>query len=48
MDMKIRHVPDEVHQKFKILCIKRGITMNDQLIEYMKKEVQKAEKQNVI
>jgi len=48
MDMKIRRVPDEVHQKFKILCIKRGITMNDQVIEYMKKEVRKAEKEGIV
>ncbi len=43
-DMRIREVPDELHLKFKLLCVKKKISMNKQLIKMMKKEIEKEDK----
>lgn len=46
-EMRIRNVPDELHWKFKALCAEKGITMNDYLLEFIKKEVEKREKEKL-
>lgn len=39
MEMRIKNVPKELNQKFKILCIKQGITMNEKLLEAIQRIV---------
>ena len=46
-DMRIREVPDELHLKFKLLCVKKKITMNNYLLKLVEKEVEKEGKKNV-
>ena len=46
-DMRIREVPDDLHLKFKLLCVKKKISMNQYLIQMIKKEVEEEEKKNV-
>ena len=46
-ELRIRNVPDELHRKFKALCAEKGIVMNDYLLEFIKKEVEKREKKKV-
>ena len=43
-EMRIREVPDELHLKFKLLCVKKNISMNKYLIQMIKKEVEKEDK----
>lgn len=45
-DMRIREVPDELHLKFKLLCVKKKISMNDYLIKMMEKEIEKEDKKS--
>ena len=45
-DMRIREVPDELHRKFKLLCVKKNISMNKYLIQMIKKEVEKEDKKD--
>ena len=45
-DIRIKEVPDEVHLKFKLLCVKKKITMNQYFITLMEKAVEKEEKKN--
>jgi len=45
MDMKnilIRKVPEDVHEDFRILCIRRKSSMNEELLKFIQKEVEKA------
>jgi len=46
-EMRIRNVPDEIHRKFKALCAEKGIDMNSYLLELLKKEVEKREKEKL-
>ncbi len=43
----IRNVPEDLHKEFKILCVKRGLSINEQLLNLMRKEVEKEQKKNV-
>lgn len=43
----IRNVPEELHKEFKILCVKRGLSINEQLLNLMRKEVEKEQKKKV-
>jgi len=45
-NMRIREVPDELHQKFKLLCVKKNISMNKHLIQMIKKEVEKEDRKD--
>jgi len=42
MILQIQGVPDELQREFKILCLQRGSNMKEQIIKYMKEEVEKA------
>jgi len=44
-EMRIRKVPDEIHSKFKALCAEKQINMNTYLLEFLKKEVAKRDKE---
>ena len=46
-DMRIREIPDDLHLRFKLLCVKKNISMNKYLIQMIKKEVEEEEKKNV-
>ncbi len=46
MELRIREVPDELHLKFKLLCVKKKISMNDYLIKMMEKEIEKEDKKS--
>ena len=46
-EMRIRNVPDELHRKFKALCAEKGVVMNDYLMKFIKKEVEKREKEKL-
>jgi len=39
--LNIRKVPDDVRRQFKSLCVARGRTMAEVIIEFMRKEVEK-------
>jgi len=43
----IRNVPEELHKEFKILCVKRGVSINEQLLNLMRKEVEKDQKKKL-
>jgi len=45
-NMRIREVPDELHKKFKLLCVKKNISMNKYLIQMIKKEVEKEDRKD--
>ncbi len=38
----IKNVPDELRNKFKASCAEKGSNMREELLKYMKKEVEKA------
>lgn len=40
--MILKGIPGETKKKFKILCIRRGVSMQSELIRLMKKEVKDA------
>ena len=41
----VRDVPDDLHIEFKLLCVKRGISMNRRIIELIRGDIKKKEKQ---
>ncbi len=47
MEMKIRDLPTELHYQFKLLCVKKKISMNKYLLKMIEKEVEKEAKKNV-
>lgn len=44
-ELRIRDVPDEVYRKFKALCALKGYKISDHVIELLKKEVEKQERE---
>ncbi len=44
MKRMLLRVPDEVHKRFKVVCTEKEISMNQAIINYMKREVEKADK----
>jgi len=43
----IRNVPEDLHREFKILCVKKEVSINEQLLNLMRKEVEKEQKKKV-
>ena len=43
----IRNVPEDLHKEFKILCVKKGVSINEQLLLLMRKEVEKEQKKKL-
>ena len=37
----VRDVPDDLHIEFKLLCVKREISMNRRIIELMREDLKK-------
>ncbi|GAJ10720.1 unnamed protein product [marine sediment metagenome] len=46
MEMRIRDLPTELHYQFKLLCLKKKISMNKYLLKMIEKEVEKEVKKN--
>ena len=44
MEMKIRDIPGELHYQFKLLCVKKKISMNKYLRKMIEKEVEREDK----
>lgn len=44
MKKLIIELDKELHQEFKVLCTKQGVTMKEKVTEFMKKEVEKHER----
>ena len=42
--MMIKSVPPDLRTRFKILCLERGSNMSAQIVAYMEREVEKADK----
>jgi len=40
----IRDIPDELHKKFKIMCVEKGVSMNAELLRLIKEAVDKYKK----
>ena len=45
-DIRILHIPDDIHMEFKLLCIRRNSSMTEEIIKFMRKEVEKANKKS--
>ncbi len=43
-DMRIREVPNEIHYQFKLICVRKRVTMNDHLLQLVKSEVERDKK----
>ena len=39
MEFRLRNIPGNIWKEFKILCIREDTTLNDKMIELIKKEV---------
>ena len=44
-DLKIRGLPDDLHYRFKVICVKKKISMNQVLKDFIKKFVEENEEQ---
>lgn len=42
--MLIREVPNSLHRRFKVLCVERGVSMNEKVIGLIKEYVEKQDK----
>ena len=45
MELRIRDIPEDLHERFKILCIREKISMNKAIIELMQHAVDADERQ---
>lgn len=43
-DMLIRKVPEELRHEFRVLCVERHTSMQQELIKFIRKEVEKAKR----
>ena len=39
MEIKIRDIPDDLHRAFRLLCVGQGVSMNQALLELMRRAV---------
>ena len=39
----VKNIPDDVRDKFKILCLSEGVSMSEKIIDFMRKEASKIE-----
>jgi plasmid stability protein len=37
----VRDVPDDLHVEFKLLCVRKGISMNRRIIELIREDLKK-------
>lgn len=44
MILHIQGIPEELQKAFKLACMKKGSTMKDEIIKYMEKVVDNAQK----
>jgi hypothetical protein len=45
MDMRIRDVPDDLQWRFKLMCTEMRTSMNKRVIELVRKDVEKYERE---
>ncbi len=43
----LRNVPDQVHRDFKLLCVKRGVSMRDRLQQLIEEDVRRNQRELV-
>lgn len=36
----VRHLPHDLRKAFKIACLRDGVTMNERILEYIRREVE--------
>jgi plasmid stability protein len=44
----IRDVPDDIHKDFRIMCLKKDVSMNQELLRMIKEAVEKYRKSKII
>ena len=44
----IRNIPDDIHRDFKVMCAKKGVSINQELIRLMKEAVDKEGKKGTL
>lgn len=44
MDLRIRQIPEDLHLKFKLLCVQEKISMNQKVIAMIRQEIERAER----
>jgi len=42
--IQTRDVPDDLHKRFKMLCVEHGVSMNSKVIELIREFVEQGEK----
>jgi len=42
--MFLRNVPDDLHKRFKVLCVEHEVSMNAKVIDLIRKFVEREEK----
>jgi plasmid stability protein len=42
-EMRIRNIPENLHKRFKMLCVDEGISINEKVIRLVKEAVDKWE-----
>ena len=40
----IRDIPDDIHKDFKILCVEKSVSMNQELLKMIREAVEKYRK----
>jgi len=39
--MRIKNIPEDLHKRFRILCIQESVSLNEKIIQLMKEAVEK-------
>jgi hypothetical protein len=40
-EMRIRNIPENLHKRFKMLCVDEGVSINHKILQLMKAAVEK-------
>ena len=40
-EMRIRNIPENLHKRFKMLCVDEGISINEKVIQLVKEAVER-------
>lgn len=43
MELRVRDVPEGLHERFKILCVRERISMNKKMLELIRQAVEAGE-----
>ena len=44
MDSRIRNIPEDIWRRFRVICLERGVSMNQRIIELVRAEVERVNK----